>query len=156
MKYAASTEVSPEKSKLEIEKTLTRYGATGFICGWGAGTAFIMFEHSGRRVKYFLPLPNRQDDEFTKDKVNTWKTVAKSVQEARYEQALKQRWRALALAIKAKLEIVESGITTLEREFMNEIIMPDGQTLGDHLIPQIKHAYESGRMPPLLGPGSGS
>jgi hypothetical protein len=70
------------------------------------------------------------------------------------EVARRQRWRALALAIKAKLEAVESGIATFEEEFMAYIVLPDGQTVGEFLSPQIEAAYSSGRMPPLL-PGIG-
>jgi hypothetical protein len=67
-----------------------------------------------------------------------------------YEQAERQRWRALALVIKAKLEAVESGITEFEREFMAHIVLPGGGTVGDWMLPQIEQAYSSGQMPAML------
>ena len=36
--YAKRTEVSADRSRAEIEKTLVKYGATGFVTGW-AGVA---------------------------------------------------------------------------------------------------------------------
>jgi hypothetical protein len=64
------------------------------------------------------------------------------------------RWRCLALVIKAKLEAVESGITTFEDEFLAHIMMPDGQTVGQHVRPNIASAYEQRSMVPLLPPPS--
>ena len=46
-----------------------------------------------------------------------------------------------------------SGITTLESEFLANLVLPDGGTVGDWLAPQIDEAYATGRMPPMLGPG---
>jgi len=34
MKYAQHTSVSSERSRMEIERTLKRYGAKAFIYGW--------------------------------------------------------------------------------------------------------------------------
>lgn len=48
---------------------------------------------------------------------------------AEYEKATRQRWRALALVIKAKLEAVASGITEFEQEFLAHIVLPDGRTV---------------------------
>ena len=57
---------------------------------------------------------------------------------------------ALLLIIRAKLEAVESGITTLESEFLANLVLPDGGTVGDWLAPQIDEAYATGKMPPML------
>ena len=51
------------------------------------------------------------------------------------EEACRQRCRALLLIIRAKLEAVESGITTLEIEFLANILLPDGGTVGQWLSP---------------------
>lgn len=55
-----------------------------------------------------------------------------------WQQACRQRWRALALCIKAKLEAVECGIVSFEQEFLAHFQMPDGRTIGDHIIHQLK------------------
>ncbi|GAG36103.1 unnamed protein product [marine sediment metagenome] len=68
----------------------------------------------------------------------------------------RQKWRALSLVIKAKLEAVESGISIFEEEFLAHIVLPDGRTIGDFMIPQIKTIYSSGKMPKLLPIGKES
>lgn len=69
---------------------------------------------------------------------------------AEWEQACRQRWRALALVIKAKLEAVESGISEFEDEFMANIVMPDGKTVSQMARPAIAKAYATGQVHNLL------
>ena len=69
------------------------------------------------------------------------------------EQAVRQRWRALLLAIKAKLEAIECGISTIEEEFMAFVIMPDGKPLSSHIIPKLQTMVKTGKMPKLLSYG---
>jgi hypothetical protein len=149
MKYAETTTVSSEKSRNEIERTLARFGAKGFLYGWLDKSALIMFEMDGRQIKFILPLPDRGLKEFTHTPNRSTLRTEKAANEA-YEQAVRQKWRALALVIKAKLEAVESGITVFEDEFMAHIVLPDGQTVGSWMRPQIARAYEIGTMPALL------
>ncbi|MEE8607190.1 MAG: hypothetical protein V3S55_06285 [Nitrospiraceae bacterium] len=148
-RYAENTSVSSEKSRAEIERTLTRYGAERFLYGWEADYAVIGFTMLDRQVKFLLPLPDRNAREFTH---TPERENARSAPQAaaQYEQAVRQRWRALALVIKAKLEAVQSGITEFEDEFLAHIVLPNGQTVGNFMRPQIAHAYEHGDMPKLL------
>lgn len=149
--YASSTNVSSEKSKMEIERTLRRYGASEFVSGWNADKAVIQFQMESRRIRFFLPMPDRNDYRTTE---RGRRRRNEALVEQAWEQGSRQRWRALALAIKAKLEAVASGITTFEEEFMAHVVMPNGQNLGAWVIPQIEEAYENKKMPPLLGAGS--
>ena len=148
-RFAEKTTVSSEKSRAEIERTLARYGADGFMYGWVDDNAMVAFRMSNRHIKFVLPLPNRTDREFT---YTPAQEIERSIDgaEAAYEQAVRQRWRALALMIKAKLEAVETGIVEFDDEFMAHIMLPDGQTVGQFMKPQIAIAYEKGEMPPLL------
>jgi hypothetical protein len=146
--YAAGTDVSPDRSRAEIERTLQRYGATGFLYGWKNDQAMLGFEMAGRQLRFHMALPDRQSDAFQKTPTGKRRT-ANSAQEA-FEQATRQRWRALALVIKAKLEAVESGIATFEEEFLAHIVLPDGQTVGQWMLPQVERAYLTGHMPALL------
>jgi hypothetical protein len=66
------------------------------------------------------------------------------------QKAQRQKWRALLLCIKAKLEAVESKIETFEEAFLAHVVMPDGKTVGDHTLTAIAVAYEGKDMPPLL------
>ena len=146
-RYAAQTTVSSEKSRAEIEMTLMRYGATGFMYGWADANAVVMFQMAERRVKFLLPLPDREG--FKKTPAGR-RDRNVDAQMGAFDQAVRQRWRALLLVIKAKLEAVESGITEFEDEFMAHIVMPDGRTVSEHVRPKITTAYKTGKMPPLL------
>lgn len=148
MKYAANTAVSSDKSKAEIEKTLQRYGATGFMYGWQDSKAVVMFQMHGKHIKFILQMPDRQSKEITH--TDKGRIRAKNAQEQAYEQEIKRKWRSLAFAIKAKLVAVEDGVSQFEEEFLAHIVLPDGQSVGSYMIPQVEKAYETGKMPPLL------
>lgn len=140
-KYAADTSVSVEASRNEIERTLTRYRADAFAYATEAGRASIMFRMAGRQVRFVLTLPDRQDRGFTHHSRGE-RTEASA--DAAWEQACRQRWRALALVIKAKLEAVSAGITTIEDEFLAHTILADGRTVGEAIKPQIEEHYALG------------
>lgn len=142
-KYAYQTKVSPEKTLTEIQTVLKKYSAQKFAYYIEDTRSILGFEMRNRRIRFVLPLPLRQ--EFKKG----WPTE-KQIDD-RHQQAIRQRWRALLLAIKAKLEAVESGIETFEEAFMAHILLPSGQTIGEWATPQIEHAYSENKMPPLLG-----
>lgn len=151
--YAAQTEVSSDRSRAEIERTLERYGANGFMYGWQESNAVIAFQMSGKMVKFILPLPNKNDEQYTHWRPGGGQKLrAKPPNQAlaAWEQACRQKWRALALCIKAKLESVESGIVTFEKEFLAHFVLPGGQTFGDYAVPQLEKAVSEGRMPRLL------
>ncbi len=157
-RYAEKTQVSAEKSKSEIETVLSRYGASAFASGWQGNLATIAFEMRGRRIRFVLPLPDRTSREFTHDKRYSWRVKSQAAAQEAYDQAVRQKWRAMLLAIKAKLEVVESGIATFEEEFMAHVVLPSGVTVGEYMNPQIASAYQTGRMPPLMlaaGEGDG-
>lgn len=151
-RFAANTDVSVAKSRAEIEHLITRYGATATAFMNESGRALIMFQAKERRVVFELPLPDINDKKFERDGRGSKRTPDKRMEV--WEQACRQRWRALALVIKAKLEAVASGITSFEDEFLAHILMPDGITVGNHIKPNIAAAYAGGRMVPLLPPPS--
>ncbi len=154
-RYAEQTGVSSERSRAEIERTLRRYGADQFVYGWGLEGAVVGFTAHGRSLRFVLPMPSRTAREFTHTPGRGLRRTPAQI-EAAYEQAVRQRWRALALVIKAKLEAVQSGIAEFEDEFLAYVIMPNGQTLGDYVRPQLDAAYDTGRMPILALPGAAS
>lgn len=131
---------------MEIEKTLIRYGADNFAYASASGKAMVGFTMHGRQVRFVLPLPNREEfrltptgrDRSEKSKYDAW------------EQACRQRWRALLLVIKAKLEAVECGISVFDQEFLANIVLPNGSTAGEFMVPQIENAYNTQKMPAML------
>lgn len=151
-RYAEKTSVAASQSRAEIESTLERFGATAFAYASEAHAATIMFEVSGLRVMFRLPMPDRKSPEFTLTPTRRAMRSPDAQREA-YEQATRQRWRALAIAIKAKLAAVEAGITTVEDEFLSHVMLPEGGTVGDHAKPAIAVAYATGTMPQLLPGG---
>jgi hypothetical protein len=147
-RYADKTEVSSERSQAEIRGIINRYGAMRFATLDEPGRAVIMFEVLDRRIRFSLPLPDIADAEFDVDGRKHRRN-----REERYrvwEQACRQRWRALALCIKAKLEAVETGIATFEEEFLNYVVLADGKTVGEHVIPRVAEIYAANKMMPLL------
>ena len=147
--FARNTEVSSERSQEQIKWTLRRYGCDGFGVMENANAATVMFSISAMTIRIDVPLPDRNDESFVATPTGRRRRNPDMVAAA-WEQAVKQRWRALLLAIKAKLEAVETGISTLETEFMPFVVCPDGQTIGQHLLPKLREVAASGRMPKLL------
>ena len=150
-RYAENTHVSSDASRSEIERTLRRYGATEFAYGWQEKSALVGFKADGRLVRFMLPLPDFDNDNFRL--TPTGRDRNKNQQELAYEQAIRQRWRALALCIKAKLEAVEVGIVTFDQEFLAHMVLPGGKTVGDQLVPQIEEMIATGKVPALLTMG---
>ena len=159
-RYAAETTVPVEKSRAEIESILRRYGADGFRYGCcyreDVRREQIDFPANDRLIRFTLSMPSKDDKQFMftptrrnrrseKDRIKAW------------EQACRQRWRALALCIKAKLEAVECGISEFESEFLAFVVDPStGRTIGETVRPQIESVYASGggqiRLPGLPSP----
>lgn len=147
-RFAATTEVSSARSREEIERTLERYGADQFLYGWQDGSAVVGFRMEDRNIRFVLKLPAKTDRAFTHHSRGA-RTPEAALKE--WEQAVRQRWRALALVIKAKLEAVESGISVFEDEFLANIVLPGtGETAGAWMKPQIAEAYRVGTAPALL------
>lgn len=147
--YAKDTSVSSELSRLDIEKTLIRYGATGFAYATESGRAMIAFRLQSRQVRFILPLPDINSDEFRFTPARKTERSQKAKYDA-WEQECRRCWRALLLVVKAKLEAIETGISTFDNEFMANIVLPGGTTVGEWMTPQIEEAYLTGSIPKML------
>jgi hypothetical protein len=149
MQYAKDTSVSVEKTRAEIETTLNKYGASQFGYAQDSlrGLASIQFFANDRHVRFVLKLPSRDDKQFARSPGGRNIRTPDERYKA-WEQACRQRWRALALCIKAKLEAVSCGITEFEDEFLAHIVLPSGGTVSQLMRPQIAHSYDTGEPPP--------
>ncbi len=173
-RFAQGTSVPMERSRAEVERTLMRYGASGFAYAWerrqqpmpreghqgwcplqshpedpqpshcicGAGRIIerevvaIHFKFKERTIQLEVPMPHE----------------CETGTKAKADAAVRQRWRALVLVLKAKLEAVASGISTLEAEFLANVVMADGRTVGQAILPRLSEAVASGRLlPPTEG-----
>lgn len=149
--YASQTSVSSERSRTEIERTLRRFGADAFVYGWDQEKAMVQFRAEGKTVRFLLPMPDITDPdiEFTP----TGQIRSLSSARTALDKKARSNWRALLLIIKAKLVAVDAGIVTFEEEFLAQIMLPTGETVGDWIMPQIERSYESGDMPLALPGG---
>ena len=148
-KYAETTSVPVSKSKTEIEEIILKYGASHFVSGYKGNKAAIGFTINNRQIRFIIDLPEKTERRFL---YTQERGIRRSDDAAakEWEQACRQKWRALYLVIKAKLEAVDSGISCFEDEFMANIVLPDGSLVGNYMRPQIAKAYETGNMPALL------
>lgn len=165
-RYAQGTSVPVDNSRREIERTLERYGASTFGYAWDRREepycrrcralaspscrsegeeghpysvdreireyAMLSFKLRDRAIRLDVPMP-----------------VAREVgSRASVDARTRERWRAIALVVKAKLEAVNAGISTLEQEFLANVVTDSGMTLGQILIPRMTEAVSAGRLLP--------
>ena len=142
MTYAAETSVSVDRSRNELERTLQRYGADAFGYASRAGEAVVEFTTHARHVRFTVLLPDRGEKRFVLTSQGRKRSPAASMEA--WEQACRQRWRALNLVVKAKLEAVEAGISTIEEEFLAHTVLPNGRTVWEETRDVIAKAYELG------------
>lgn len=143
MPYAERTDVPPDRSRVEIERTLTRYGADRFAYATSPDRAALAFEMEGKAVRFEVRVPTADEFGFTRGNTRRSPSQAQSAAEAENRRL----WRCLLLCVKGKLEAVESGITTFEQEFLAHMVLPSGQTVADELVPEIDRAIDAGQMP---------
>lgn len=146
--------MSPEKSRAELETLLRKAGATGFVSGWDdeRGLDAITCRIHGRMLRFVISRPDPADFATT----DAGYTRGVKAQRTAATAEHRRRWRAQVLIAKAKLEMIGSGLSTIDAEFMAHLLLPDGRTMGETMIPQIEDMYETGDPPRLLLLGSGS
>jgi hypothetical protein len=150
MAYASNTNVSIEKSQIEIKEMLRRHGAGRVGIIEDDNQATVAFEYQKLLIQMSIKLPAKEKFRMSPNR-RSRRTDNQMIKE--WEQASRQKWRVLLLTIKAKLNGIAEGVTTLEHEFMAFIVMPNGVTFGDFAMPKLLEAAETGTMPLLGLPG---
>lgn len=156
--YAAGTSVTVERSKAELDGLLGKHGARNRVVGQDdeRHTAVIGFELDARRYAIRIPLPVREDAEKRMKSANgawLWDSQRKTRWIERHlEQWTRERWRVAVLLIKSKLEIVRLGASTFEREFLADLLLPDGETAGEKVGRYIEAVVRNGYHAPLSLP----
>lgn len=125
MAYAATTNIDIGTTKADIEKMMLKAGASAFGIVQDGPKAQVIFRLKERMYRFAIIIPD-------------------------LPQPARARWRALLLVLKAKIEAVDSGITSLEDEFLAQTMMSDGETVGQKINPQIEENYRIGGTPQLL------
>lgn len=145
--YATGTDVPVERSRLEVERILERYGASAFAYGWENDQVVIGFKAHARAIRFLLPMPTDKDVERTAEGRQRHQAAARATA---LQAEQRRRWRALALVLKAKLEAVASGIVSFEDEFLAHMVLPNGRTVGTWVQPQLERVLSTGKVPQLL------
>lgn len=128
-RFAEDTKVGVDASAAEVKKRLRAAGADAIAVFEGGGRSVIAFTLEARQYRLTVPIPEGAKN---------------AAQEER------RAWRLLLLLVKAKLEAVREGATTIEREFFADLVMPNGATLITWAAPQVDEAYRVGHMPTSL------
>jgi len=147
--FAENTSVSVERSKAELDTLLGKAGANsrGIVSDDQQGQAIVAFALGGGKYRLSVPLPKPSDFPKSGDAPRGWHGWAETKRAQwryrQWEQASRQRWRALILVVKSKLEIVRLGLSSAQREFMADLVLSNGQTVsemmatpGNRLLPQ--------------------
>jgi hypothetical protein len=120
--YAQDTKVSPMQSLMQIQAALKKAGASQFmiISDDDHGYEGVAFKRAG--ISYHMKV---------------------GVPDEKRRAAL---LRALLLIVKAKIVAVDSGVRTFEEEFLNDILMADNRTMGQHATEDLRMSLETGQL----------
>lgn len=133
-RYASETEVSVERSRQQVEQLLRARKVEGYHTGWDANRDIIEFLWKGKQIRFVLKRPALSD--FKVNPAGYYRNERQ--QQHAFEQADRQRWRALYLVIRAKIEAVEAELAIFEEEFLAFIVVPGrNQTVGEILLPRL-------------------
>jgi hypothetical protein len=131
--YAQRTKVPADRTRLEIEQLVRKYGAKGFASAWQdhlpghGGRARIEFICHDRLIRLTVDVPAN-------------------------EQKAKGKWRVLLLMVKAKLVAVDAAVVSFEEAFFADIVMPGtGRTIYETARESVRLSYEKRKDQPLLG-----
>lgn len=150
--YAKNTKVSSEKSEREIRDTLKKFGASAYAYYEDDIRIGFSFDYEQRRVKIVVDLPDPESEEFifVIRGARGKQSRTEAEQLLAWQKECDRRWRALVLTIRSKLISVTEKIRTFEQEFLYDIVLPNGQTVGEYVAPQLPLSLQSGKLPLML------
>lgn len=159
MKYAADTTVDVARTRAELERLVLSEGASRFTTSSDEdrGVAMVAFRLHNHSLLFELKLPKRDAQAFHTYKLGS---VTKRREPAAafklWEQACRAQWRALFLAVKAKLVSVAAGVETFEDAFLSAIVVNDSgkaRRFGELAVKAIQESYVRGGPPQLMAGG---
>ncbi len=135
MTYARGTNVSINRSRDELERTLERFGATGML--WlrddEARRMIVGFKRDRRAYRFTIVMLTWEDCE--KTPTGILRTRAVAVKTA--DQETRRRFRSLANFVKAVMDAEDSGIINAEEALLPYLVLSSGQTLADEVELQL-------------------
>ena len=147
MKYANKTTVNIEKSQIEIQKLLRKYGATKYAIDWENNN--LLFELHGRPVKIHVKDPDINDKEIQFTPSGIQRTPSK-IQDS-FKQAKRQMWRVMLLFLKATLEAIDMGVIELDQAMLPFFLLPNGKTISEQILPQLSSDISILSLPQFKG-----
>jgi hypothetical protein len=145
--YAAGTKVKVTNSHAEILRLLAKHGASDYGIADKTTAALVAFTIKTAKVRLRFPLPSHADAKMPWS-IATWDSRTQSnrpfnpetdaarvdkPRAAKLEQATRERWRLIVLVLKTKLELVALGARTVEQEFLEGLVLPNGQTVAQEI-----------------------
>lgn len=124
-RFAAKTQVPIDRTRSELDTLLANNGATqrGTFQDDEKGLAVVQFKMDERLIRL---------------------DVRCAIDGRNAAQHARASWRRLLLVVKAKLEIIADGQSTVEREFLADVVLPDGRRVLEDVAPKLALAYKSG------------
>lgn len=116
--YAKRTEVTPAKSRGEIEAVLVKYGCKQFGVMNDVHQVALVFVFEGVTHRIVMPLPSEKE----------------RLTKLQREQAIRSRWRALLLVVKARLEYATVTRQPLGAAFVEYRVLEGGKTVAEHVL----------------------
>ena len=139
-RYAEGTSVAVATSRGEITGILAKHGCDRMAWATAPEGDMLQFTLEGRLFRFTIAKPGWEDiaGRFVNQRNEAQRRSA-------VDAEWRRRWRAHVLLIKAKLEFIEGGETSIEREFLPYAVLASGQTLGEYV--------EAGGVPMLTAGG---
>ena len=134
-KYAEGTEVPISRSRDELERTLTRFGATtqGWLRDDEEKVVRLAFKRNGRGYRFTVKLQDAEGCRLTPTKQRRSDSVAMDLAEAEN----RRRFRSLANYVKAVMDATDTGIISAEEALLPYMMLPSGETVAEAVIPQL-------------------
>ena len=130
-----TTEVAVSKSQEAIRKLIYRHKGTGlFLVSRPPHEGFEAFLEI-EKTPYHVRVMARCKDVSTDPRSGLKRTG--SVLEKHWEQETRRVWRVLYWHLKAMFEAADSGVIDIRNVILPYVVLKDGMTLGDAVIPRM-------------------
>lgn len=157
--YASGTIVAWERSRDAIEKLVRKHGGGSFGYGSVGNRHQLSFSialprpasapkdkpRELRFVRLEVTIPPIESFQWTPGP-RPKRRHPGAMQDARDAEE-RRLWRATLLLLKAKFEGAAAGLTTLEREFFADTVLPDQRRVFEAARSTVAEAYSTGKLP---------
>ncbi len=144
-RYAQGTQVSADRTQMEIQRILMRWGAdkVGFLSS--RTKAEIFFEYRGKQFRMSIDLPDPGEERFTLTPTGRKRRAEPQVF-AEWEKETRRLWRSLRTVVKAMLIAVEDGVFEFDEAFLPFMLLSNNQTFGQAALPKIDKLVAGGNI----------